>query len=472
MTPAPVPAEGPQDRTAVRRLIHAAAHSSALLIAEAAALTGGWAVLVDPLAGAVHSTPASAAPSGVRGAAHPRAHPHLTVRPVAGAVLVVSPGRGTPVERTELIAATVADLLRVQARRADETRAAEQRLHRAVLRLLRDGHHRAAFDVLGGTDATHATVYRLTGTTARTAHQALWRALRPGVERTRVLVCAEDTELTVLALHDAPGDPHPAHGVVTRIAEQYRLTGGAAPPVALDLVPAAWAEAGRAHPAPAGGRLAAATGLGEHDLLRIVPAGRLAVWSAAVLQPLDRERRRILAAWLRTGSAQAAAPAVGLSEGTVRARLREIGPLLAADLGHPTIAAQLLLAVRASAAPAPASALRPVAAPALPAALLGAEEARDWAAALLAPLDTRLRIALRLWLGHRGRTAPAAAELGVHRTTLGNWLAECGDLLDLDPASVTVRAQLHLAAETVAGPDDVPSALPRRGGRTYRAPQQ
>ncbi|WP_006350943.1 helix-turn-helix domain-containing protein [Streptomyces sp. SID5473] len=113
-----------------------------------------------------------------------------------------------------------------------------------------------------------------------------------------------------------------------------------------------------------------------------------------------------------------------------------------------------------------------MAAPALPAALLGAEEARDWAAALLAPLDTRLRIALRLWLGHRGRTAPAAAELGVHRTTLGNWLAECGDLLDLDPASVTVRAQLHLAAETVAGPDDVPSALPRRGGRTYRAPQQ
>ncbi|QDY81460.1 PucR family transcriptional regulator [Streptomyces qinzhouensis] len=424
------------------------------------------------MAGAVHSTPGSAAPSGVRGAAHPRAHPQLTVRPVAGVVLVVCPGRGTAAERTALVAATVADLLRVQARRADETRAAEQRLHRAVLRLLRDGHHRSALDVLGGTDAGHATVYRLAGSAARTAHQALWRALRPGVEHTRVLVCAEGAELAVLAFHDAPGEPHPAHSVVTRIAEQFRLTGGAAAPVALDLIPAAWAEAGRAHAAPAAGRLAAATGLGGHDLLRVVPADRLAAWSAAVLQPLDQEARRILTAWLRTGSAQAAAPAVGLSEGTVRTRLRGIGPLLGADPGHPTIAAQLLLAVRACAAPAPPVALRPAAVPAVPAGLLSADEAGDWASALLAPLDARLRIALRHWLGHRGRTAPAATELGVHRTTLGNWLAECGELLGVDPRSVTVRTQLRLAVETVAGPGDVPSGLPRRGGRTYRAPQR
>ncbi|MGV9316597.1 helix-turn-helix domain-containing protein [Streptomyces sp. NPDC003691] len=455
----------------VRRLTHAAAHSSALLISEAATLAGGWAVLVDPLAGAVHSTPGSAAASGVRSAAQPRAHPHLTVRPVAGTVLVVCPGRGTAPERTALVAATVADLLRVQARRADETRAAEQRLHRAVLRLLLGGHHRAAADVLGGSPATHTTVYRLTGSAVRTAHQALWRALRPGVERPRVLVCAEETGLAVLALHDSPGEPHPAHAVVTRIAEQYRLTGGAAAPVPLDLVPAAWAEAGRAQPTPAGGGLTAAAGLGGRDLVRVVPAGRLADWAAGVLQPLDGERRRILAAWLRTGSAQAAAPALGLSEGTVRTRLRAIGPLLAADPGDPTIAAQLLLAVRACAAPAPPVALPLAAVPALPAGLLSPEEAGDWASALLAPLDARLRIALRHWLGNRGRTAPAAAELGVHRTTLTGWLVECGELLGLDPASVTVRTQLHLAVETVAGPADVPSGLPRRGGRTYRAPR-
>ncbi|MEI5103486.1 helix-turn-helix domain-containing protein [Streptomyces sp. PmtG] len=106
-----------------------------------------------------------------------------------------------------------------------------------------------------------------------------------------------------------------------------------------------------------------------------------------------------------------------------------------------------------------------------PAALLGPEDASRWAAALLAPLGPRLRIALRCWLGHRGRTAPAAAELALHRTTLTTWLAECAQVLDLDLSSVTVRAELHLAVETVATPADAPAALPRRGGRTYGRPR-
>ncbi|WP_442814641.1 helix-turn-helix domain-containing protein [Streptomyces sp. NBC_01808] len=37
---------------------------------------------------------------------------------------------------------------------------------------------------------------------------------------------------------------------------------------------------------------------------------------------------------------------LSVSENTVRTRLREISPLLAADLDHPTVQAQLLLALR------------------------------------------------------------------------------------------------------------------------------
>ncbi|GHI98008.1 helix-turn-helix domain-containing protein [Streptomyces olivaceus] len=64
----------------------------------------------------------------------------------------------------------------------------------------------------------------------------------------------------------------------------------------------------------------------------------------------------------------------------------------------------------------------------------------------------------------------AAAELCLHRTTLTQWLNQAADTLGLDLTTATVRAELHLAIEIIAVPTDVPTALPRRGGRTYRAP--
>ncbi|MFE3097741.1 helix-turn-helix domain-containing protein, partial [Streptomyces sp. NPDC059248] len=476
-TPVPGPRTAdPRDLLAVRRLTHAATHSAALLITEAAALADGWAVLVDPVAGPVHSAPPGAGPSGARAAAHPQAHAHLTIHHAAGGTLVLGPGRTTPADRVALIARTAADLLRVRARRADETSRAEQRLHTAVLRLLLAGQHRLAVDVLGGTTATHATVYRLTGHAVPVAHQALWRAARPGVADTRVLVCLEAGELVVLALHDGPAEPagrHPAHPLVSRVAEQHRLAGSSAAPVPLDLIPAAWAEAGQQPRGPAADRLGSAAGLGAGELLRVIPAERLAAWSAAVLQPLGHDRRRVLECRLRTGSALAAAGALGLSEGTVRSRLRAIEALLVVDLDDATVQARLLLALRAPVSSAPtAPALpgvpsRPPRRPALPTALLSPAEARRWAADVLEPLDARLRIALREWLAHRGRTAPAAAALGVHRSTLTAWLAECGGVLGADLSSATVRTELHLALETAAGPGAAPEALPRRGGRTY-----
>ncbi|MFJ7240124.1 hypothetical protein ACIQWB_23760 [Streptomyces olivaceus] len=57
----------------------------------------------------------------------------------------------------------------------------------------------------------------------------------------------------------------------------------------------------------------------------------------------------------------------------------------------------------------------------------------------------------------------------MHRTTLTQWLAQAAEDLDLDFTSAAVRAELHLVIETIAGPADVPEALPRRGGRTYQS---
>ncbi|MFH9400610.1 hypothetical protein ACH4JS_12555 [Streptomyces sp. NPDC017638] len=122
----------------VRRFIRAAAHSDARLIAEAAALSGGWAALVDPVRRLVCSTPDTAGPEALRTAAHPLLRPHVTIRKMIGGVLVIRPDPASPVSRTGLIARTTIDLLRMRARvrQADEIQQAEQRLHTALLHLL------------------------------------------------------------------------------------------------------------------------------------------------------------------------------------------------------------------------------------------------------------------------------------------------------------------------------------------------
>jgi hypothetical protein len=158
-----------------------------------------------------------------------------------------------------------------------------------------------------------------------------------------------------------------------------------------------------------------------------------------------------------------------VSEGTVRTRLREIGTLLGIDLAHPTVQAQLLLAVRAPVAPVQnRSPIHLLPDPPVPTALLTPDQAHRWASASLKPLDKPRRIALRCWLQHGGRTAPAAAELHLSRSTLTDWLTRSGKTLCLDLSSPTVRGELCLAAETIAAPDETPERLPRRGGRTYR----
>ncbi|MFD6286333.1 helix-turn-helix domain-containing protein [Streptomyces sp. NPDC060205] len=459
----------------MRRLTRAAAHSDAELLAEAAALAEGWAVLVDLTGDVVCSTPAAAGPEGARAAVYPQLYPHLTIRKMAGGVLVMSPGPASPAARTDVIVATTVDLLTMRARihRAEDTHHAEQRLHTAVLRLLLGGQPQLATDVLGGgTAVTHTTVFRLSGPTAHAAYQAYWRTAHPSLSPAgpRLLVHREGNELAVVALHSPGHDPGAPRSLVADIANRHQLAAGASDPAPLDMAATAWAEAGNArHNATAGTVASTAPFRGPHGLLHTVPADRLTPWAAALLAPLTREQHRTLEACLRSGSAHVAASVLGTSEGTVRTRLRTIGTLLAAELDHPTIQAQLLLALRApTTSPAADAWARLAPQPPIPAQLLTADEALRWARALLKPLDRPLRIALRCWLNHRGRTAPAAAELGLSRSTLTHWLNRCSRTLSLDLTTATVRAELHLAAETTATPHDTPTHLPRRAGRTYR----
>lgn len=193
--------------------------------------------------------------------------------------------------------------------------------------------------------------------------------------------------------------------------------------------------------------------------------------------------------WLRTGSKPRAAAALGLSAGTVRARIRDLARLLGADLEDATVRAHLLLALRApapapgddsdsdssntrsrsgSSPPGPPGPPGPARLESLPDGLLDTEAVLTWAIGMVGGLEPHLRIALACWLRHHARTAPAAAELHVHRTTLAGWLTQCAEHLARNLADATVRAEIHLAlTATRTGPDD-PAALPRRGGRTYR----
>ncbi|MFI5702595.1 helix-turn-helix domain-containing protein [Streptomyces xanthochromogenes] len=383
-------------------------------------------------------------------------------------MLVVKSGPTTATARLDLIAQTCVDLLHVQARahRAEETLRAEQRLHSAALHLFLNGQAALALKVLGLAGVTHATVCRFTGTAIQDAHQTLWRAVQGAP---RALICIEGSDLVIVLLHGDSPDTRRILPRLSAIAERHQLAGAISDPLPLDMFATAWAEAGAVRLNVGAGQLTSATGLGVKGLLEVVPDQRLSSWSAAILQPLCRDQHRTLEAYLRSGSVQAAASTLDVSEGTVRARLRRIGQALSTELDDATTQAQLLLAVRTPVTAHQArTAARLITHPALPTELLSPDDAYRWASDVLEPLDSAQRIALRCWLKHRGRTAPAASELKLSRSTLTEWLSKIGDTLHLDLPSAAVRAELHLAAETIATPEDAPPFLPRRGGRTYR----
>ncbi|MZG06110.1 helix-turn-helix domain-containing protein [Streptomyces sp. SID5614] len=465
-------------RETTDRLLRAATRSGAHLIAEAALLVQGWAVLADPIAGAVYSTPAAAAADGVHAAADPYEHPHCLQRPAAGAVLVLAPGPAVPPEQAARVATTTAALLEVRGQRAAELRGEQMRLHTTLVGLLLAGHTTAVADTLGGNRLTHVTVYRLTGADVPTAHQVLWRAVRPSLAPHAdacTLLGRLDGELVVAELHRG-GDDGRVLRLVSRVSERHHLLAGMAGPLPLAEMPTAHSDAAAArHSATADRRIVPADAVGTSRLTPLLPIAPYARWAGSVLRPLTAAHQHLLLVWLRTGSKPRAATALGLSAGTVRARIRELSRLLRADLEDATVQAHLLLALRA---PAPhdnddadadsGNGNGPARLETLPDGLLDTEAARSWARGLVGGLEPHLRIALTCWLGHHARTAPAAAELHVHRTTLANWLTQCAEHLAQNLGDATVRAEIHLALRaTRTGPDD-PAALPRRGGRTYR----
>ncbi|MEU0162387.1 helix-turn-helix domain-containing protein [Streptomyces sp. NPDC006261] len=486
-------AGGPGDSRAVReamadRLLRAATRSGAQLVSEAAVLVQGAAVLADPIAGAVYSTPATAAADGVHAAAHPREHPHHVQRPAAGAVLVLHPAPTLAAEHVGLVATTTAALLEVRGQRAAELRAEQMRLHSTLLRLLLAGHTTSVTNTVRAGELTHVTLYRLTGPDVPTAHQVLWRAVRPslaGHGGACALIGEVDGELLVAELHHGSDDGRVLR-LVSRVSERHNLLAGLAGPLPLAEAPTAHADAAAArHSATPAHRIVPADAVGTPQLARLLPPGPYTAWARSVLSPLTPDHRHLLLVRLRTGSAPRAAAALGLSPGTVRTRLRGLAALLGADLGDITVQAHLLLALRAptrgdghedsncqAGSNGQEESSRKEDGQArletLPGGILDTDAARTWAVGLVGGLEPHLRIALACWLRHHARTAPAATELHVHRTTLTIWLTRCAERLGQNLADAAVRAELHLALEATAKDGDDPRSLPRRGGRTYR----
>ncbi|KAB2593759.1 helix-turn-helix domain-containing protein [Streptomyces arboris] len=470
-------AAGPGDSRTVReamadRLLRAATRSGAQLVSEAAVLVQGAAVLADPIAGAVYSTPATAAADGVHAAAHPQDHPHHVQRPAAGAVLVLHPAPTLPAEHVGLVATTTAALLEVRGQRAAELRAEQMRLHATLLRLLLAGHTASVTNTVRAGGLTHVTLYRLTGPDIPTAHQVLWRAVRPslaGHGGACALIGEVDGELLVAELHHGSDDGRVLR-LVSRVSERHDLLAGLAGPLPLGETPTAHADAAAArHSATPAHRIVPADAVGTPQLARLLPPGPYTAWARSVLSPLTPEHRHLLLVRLRTGSAPRAATALGLSPGTVRTRLRDLAALLGADLDDITVQAHLLLALRAPTRGdgRPESEVQ-ARLETLPGGILDTDAARTWAVGLVGGLEPHLRIALACWLRHHARTAPAATELHVHRTTLTAWLTRCAERLGQNLADAAVRAELHLALEATAKDGDDPRDLPRRGGRTYR----
>lgn len=156
-----------------------------------------------------------------------------------------------------------------------------------------------------------------------------------------------DTELVVAELHHG-GDDGRILRLVSRVSDRHDLIAGLAGPVPLTELPTAHSDAAAArHSATATRRIIPAAATGASGLARLLPPQPYTSWAETVLDPLTPDHRHLLDVWLRTGTANAAAGALNLSPGTVRARLGHLTGLLGADLPDAAVRSRLLLALRA-----------------------------------------------------------------------------------------------------------------------------
>lgn len=82
-----------------------------------------------------------------------------------------------------------------------------------------------------------------------------------------------------------------------------------------------------------------------------------------------------------------------------------------------------------------------------PLALIPPALGQEYAASLLAPLDPDLRTTLAAYLRHHGSRGAVADDLGIHRNTVRNRLAEVERLLGLDLDDPAARVSAWLALE-------------------------
>ncbi|MEV6081575.1 helix-turn-helix domain-containing protein [Streptomyces sp. NPDC052069] len=148
-------------------------------------------------------------------------------------------------------------------------------------------------------------------------------------------------------------------------------------------------------------RIIPAAATGASGLARLLPPQPYTFWATTVLRPLTPEHRHLLDAWLRDGTANAAAGALSLSPGTVRARLGHVTGLLGADLPDAAVRAGLLLALRAPTGGQDSPTPGPYVLGTLSEGILDTEAARTWATGLVGGLQPHLRIALACWLRQR-----------------------------------------------------------------------
>lgn len=441
------------------QLLHAAGRSADALVQQAADQIDGYVKITSPVSGTIYT---SAGPGPVQGASEQTADDERGVRavnrPVANTMVTLYPGPTVSARRVTLVTRALAAVLEVRVRRAWELQVPEMRLHSGAVRGLLSGETDATAEIIGGRLPALATVYRLTGGDLAAE---VWRAVLPAVVRDRLvtLVAPVDDDLAVVSLHEPDTDDGKTLRLVAHAAEEYNLLGGVADPVPVGHFAVAWAEAGQARiGATSADRLVPVAGLGDRDLLRILPARQFAAWADDLLRPLTQVQRATLEIWLRTDSATEAAKALGMSRGGMHARLRAIKRTLGADLDRPDVNTALQLALRA---PPPVPGARRARAEASISSLLAlipTDVVERWAGEVLAGLDDRLRFTLRVWAEHHGKVKPAAAELGCARSVLDHQLAQVAADLDVSLSSPVVRAELHIAITVIA--DTLPDSLP------------
>lgn len=204
------------------------------------------------------------------------------------------------------------------------------------------------------------------------------------------------------------------------------------------------------------------------------------VWAALVLQPVDdqcvpdRDEVYALAREVLLWGETAAARLLGWHRHTLARRMDNMSKLTGHDRSQLWHFASLWLAVNVAAQPPP---------PVLPGIVtlpdvLAHEGVERWAHRIVDPMPPPVRAAVAAWLEAEGRSAEAAAALGVARSTLHDRIQRAQALTHLTitkcvGSAAEIAIAMHVAGEITMGslPDLSDRHLTARGGDITMQPQ-